>query len=224
MSKIEEFEQAVIKQGMTDDDFLEYCKLLKRVRGNFLKRQHCYTTAIQFQPQYTEQAIKLIKYGLENFEDDWFSTYTSYLYMGKIYERNGDYQKAFDSYLLAKETLSSDRSDYLPEISKYLLWTKLHIDSFEYSGELEEYFHAFEKMDEFSKGFINNEFKLAVCSIVISLHYGENENAKKQLEIAKEISKPNHLGRLHTILSRHKYSESPDTTPESLAFIKNVKI
>ena len=48
MGKIDDFEQKLIKQGMTDEDFLEYEKLLKRVRGNFLKRQHCYTTAIQF--------------------------------------------------------------------------------------------------------------------------------------------------------------------------------
>ena len=55
MSKIDEFEQKIIKHGMTDEDFLEYGKLLKRVRGNLLKRQHCYTTAIQFSDEYAEQ-------------------------------------------------------------------------------------------------------------------------------------------------------------------------
>ena len=87
MSKIDEFEQKIIKHGMTDEDFLEYGKLLKRVRGNLLKRQHCYTTAIQFSDEYAEQAVKLIQYGLENFEDGWFSTYTSYLYIGHIYKQ-----------------------------------------------------------------------------------------------------------------------------------------
>ena len=48
MGKIDEFEEKIIKQGMSDEDFEEYKKLLKRVRGNFGKRQHCYTTAIQF--------------------------------------------------------------------------------------------------------------------------------------------------------------------------------
>ena len=76
MSKIDELEQKIIKQGMTDENFAEYQKILKRVRGNFLKRQHCYTTAIQFLPEHADQAIKLILYGLENFEDGWFSTYT----------------------------------------------------------------------------------------------------------------------------------------------------
>lgn len=57
MGKIDEFEQRIIQQGMTDDDFAEYEKLLKRVRGNFSKRQHCYTTAIQFPRKYAEQAV-----------------------------------------------------------------------------------------------------------------------------------------------------------------------
>ena len=98
MGKIDEFEQKLIKRGMTDEDFVEYGKLLKRVRGNFLKRQHCYITATQFPRKYAEQALKLIQYGLDQFEDDWFSTYTSYLHMARIYERDGKYQKAFEYY------------------------------------------------------------------------------------------------------------------------------
>ena len=67
MGKIDEFELKLIRQGMTDEDLAEYEKLLKRVRGNFAKRQHCYTTAIQFPSYNAEQALKLIQYGLEKF-------------------------------------------------------------------------------------------------------------------------------------------------------------
>ena len=133
MSKIDEFEHQLIEHGMTDEDFVEYEKLLKRVRGNFFKRQHCYTTAIQFSYQHSEQAIKLIQYGLENFEDSWFSTYTSYLYMGHIYEEISNYQKALESYLQAKDALVLDHPDYVQELSKDLMWMKLHVDSFKYS-------------------------------------------------------------------------------------------
>lgn len=224
MRKIEEFEQKLIQQGMTDDDFLEYGKLLKRVRGNFSKRQHCYTTAIQFQPKYTEQAVKLIQYGLENFDDGWFSTYTSHLHIGRIYEKNGDYQKAFDYYLLAKNALGEDHPDYVVELSKDLLWMKLHIDAFGYSAELKEYLLCYEKANGFSKSFVNSEFRLAVANVVIFLHEGKIENAKQQLETAKEICKPNYAGKLYNILTRHKYYESLNTTPESIVFIKNLKI
>lgn len=117
---------------MRDEDFEEYAKLLKRIQGNFLKRQHCYMTASQFPPEFAEQAVKLIRYGLQNFEDDWFSTYNSYLYIGKVYEAAGNYQDAYDSYLLAMDALGEERDEYINELSLHLLWMRLHKDAFCY--------------------------------------------------------------------------------------------
>ena len=224
MGKIDEFEQRIIKKGMTDDDFIEYGKLLKRVRGNFSKRQHCYTTAIQFPHKYADQAVKLIQYGLENFEDGWFTTYTSHLFIGHIYEGISDYQKAFEAYLLAKEALGMDHPDYVEELSKDLMWMKLHVDSFRYSAELEEYFICYQSADDFSKSFVNASFKIAVAGIVIGMHYGRLEEAKQYLETAREISRPNFIGKLHSILARHKYHESLKATPESIAFVRKLDL
>ena len=224
MSKIDEFEQKIIKQGMTDEDFAEYKKMLNRVRGNFLKRQHCYTTAIQFPTKYADQAIKLIRYGLENFEDDWFSTYTSYLYIGHMYEKTSDFQNAFASYQMAKESLGTDHPEYVKEISKDLMWMKLHMDSFCYTPELEDYYSLYITTDDFSKSFIENEFRLAIANLVIALHHGNTVEAKEALDKAKEISKPNYLGKLYNILDRHNYRESFKTTREAEVFIKNIKI
>ena len=47
---------------------------------------------------------------------------------------------------------------------------------------------------------------------------------KINLEIAKKICKPNYTGKLYHILARHKYNESLKETPESIAFIKRLKI
>lgn len=224
MSKINEFEQKIIKQGMTDEDFLEYEKLLKRVRGNFLKRQHCYNTAIQFSNEHAEQAIKLIQYGLDNFEDDWFSTYTSYLYIGHIYEKARNYWKAYDFFLLAKDALGLNHEEYVKELSKDLLWMKLHIDSFCYSTELEDYYSCYLTTDEFSKSYVNNEFRVAVANIIISLHHGKTDEAKRSLAIAKEICEPQYIGELHSILAKQKYHESLNATSESITFIESIQI
>ena len=224
MIKIEEFEKKIIDQGMNDEDFTEYEKLLKRVRGNFSKRQHCYTTAIQFPPEHYEQAIRLIQYGLENFEDGWFSTYTSYLFIGRIYEKVKDYTKAYGAYLSANEALGANHPEYTQELSIHLLWMKLHIDSFSYSAESEEYFVCYKKTDDYSKAFVNNEFKSAVANIVISLHYGNIDEAKQSLNIALKVCKPDYIGKLFNLLKRHNYRESLNATKESLDFIKNLKI
>ena len=156
MEKIDEFEEKIIKQGMSDEDFEEYKKLLKRVRGNFGKRQHCYITAIQFPTKNATQAIKLIEYGLETYPDEWFSTYTSHLYIGKIYESSRKYQKAYDAYLMAWNALGEMGKGYKEELSGDLCWMRLHIDSFQYSEELEELYSYYKETDEFSKGFVNS--------------------------------------------------------------------
>lgn len=224
MGKIEDFEKKLISSGMTDEDFVAYEKLLKRVRGNFSKRQHCYTTAIQFPGEFAEQAVKLIQYGLDNFDDGWFTTYTSYLFMGRIYEGTHGYQKAFDAYLLAKDALGTDHGGYVAELSIDLLWMKLHIDSFRYSPELEEYLAMYGKTADFSKSFINAEFKYAVANIVILLHAGKTEKAKQFHEKAKEICRPNYIGRLYGLLLNHHYREALKATPESIAFVKQLKL
>ena len=223
MGKIDEFERKIIEQGMTDEDFIEYEKMLKRVRDNFSKRQHCYTTAIQLPEKDYKQAVKLIQYGLDNFEDGWFSTYTSYLYIGHIYERINNYQKAYESYLLAKEALGIDHPEYVEELSKDLMWMKLHIDSFKYSAELEDYLSQYQKTSDFSKAFINTEFKIAVANIVVALHYERRDEARQFLEKAREICNPNYVGKLYDILARHKYNETLITTPESILFLKQLK-
>lgn len=224
MGKIDEFERKIIEQGMTDDDFLEYKKMLKRVNDNFSKCQHCYTTAIQLPRKYAEQAVKLIQYGLENFSDSWFSTYTSYLYIGHIYEKESNYQKALESYLLAKEALGKDHQEYVEELSKDLMWMKLHVDSFKYSTELEDYLYQYQKTSDFSKAFVNTEFKVPIVNIVIALHYERHDEAKQFLKKARNICIPNYTGKLYDILMRHKYKETLDITPEAISFIRRLEI
>lgn len=223
MSKIEDFENKIIKKGMTDEDFIEYQKLLKRVRGNFNKRQHCYTTAIQFCTKNAEQAIRLINYGLENFEDGWFTTYTSYLFIGKIYEKMQDEKSAYDSYVLALKTLSAKQQSYIDHLAIELLWMKLHMDNFQYSPELEEYCKLFSNVDEFSQSFKNNEFRIAVAQIVIALHYGEIDKAKYFYEQALQISKPNYIGRIQEILKKHHYNEKLIVSPRVKQFLNDIK-
>ena len=101
---------------------------------------------------------------------------------------------------------------------------KLHIDSFCYSQELENYYSCYVTTDDFSKSFIENEFRLAIATLVIALHHGDMVEAKEALYKAREISKPNYLGKLYNILDRHNYKESFKTTREAEDFIKNIII
>lgn len=223
MSKIEELEKKMMKNGMTEDDFVRFKSLLRYVRSDFLKNQHCYTTAVQFPKENAQQAIKLIQYGLDAFGDDyWSSRLRAYLNMGIIYCRTGDYKNAYQSFINAQKQETTGETYHI-QISVYLLWAKMHIDKFQYSDKLEEYYNLYQKSDEFAKSFLNNRFRVAVSKIVIALHHGKKEEAKSAYQEALEIMNPGYKGKLFDILKRHKYTESLELTPEVIEYMGEIK-
>lgn len=224
MSKIGDFENRIIKFGIQEGDLDEYARLLKFVHGDNLKQQHCYSTALRFPPEHVEQAVGLICYGLQNFENNWFSAYMSYLSMGSIYEKAENYLKAHEAYLSAIEALGDEHCTYYENVlSVRLLRTRLYIDDFRYSEEAEAYYLAFQKSNEFSKSFLAQDFQCRIAEIVIFTHYGKTAEAKEALEAALEMCRPGFKGKLYNILQKHRYFESLLLTPEVTEFLKRAK-
>jgi len=170
------------------------------------------------------QAIKLIECGLETFPDTWFSTYTSYLFMGRIYESIQEYKKAYDRYLKAMEALDGNGEQNEKELEGDLCWMLLHLNSFQYSEELEERYRNFEKLNEFAMAKLNNEFRRAVIRIVILLHYNQLDEAKEMYKQVKAMCVPNYIGKLYNIYARHKYKETLKLTPETKRFIRSLNL
>ena len=224
MTKIEEFEKKLIKEGISESDYAEYEKLLKRVCDDSLCLQHCYTTAVQFPVKHAEQAIKLIEWGLKKYPGTWFSAYSAYYDIGIINERCGKYRSAYEAYLKAADELGEEQLAYRQTISGNLLWTLLHVDSFKYSEQLETYYDLFNGIDDFEKAFINNEFRLAVAEIVIFSHKEMKEKAAESYKKALELSKPNMISRIQGVLDKHNVKDTLKNTPECAAFLKTVRL
>ena len=224
MTKIEEYEKKLIKEGMPKEAYTEYEKLLKRVRGNFLRLQHCYTTAVQFPIKRSQEGVDLIKWGLEKYPDSWFPTYSAYYNIGIICERCRDYSAAYEAYQNAADVLNGDQLSYQRTISGNLLWMLLHLDNFSYSEQLEKYYVLFSETDDFEKAFINNEFRIAVAEIVIFAHKGMPDKAAKALERALRLSDPNIVSRIQGILDKYRVKDSLKNTPECAAFLKKIKL
>ncbi len=223
MTKIEEFEQNLIRHGMSNAGFEEYKKLLCRVRGNFSKCQHCYTTAIQFSPKFSKEAISLIKYGVENFNDGWFTEYTSYLYIGHIYEKISDFENALAAFLRAESVLGESQASYRNHIALNILWAKLHVDNFEYSYMIEQCYNRFLTQSEFESEFINNRFKMVIAKIVISLHHNSLNLVKEAYEEAIKMCDPRFIGKLASILNKHNYTEKLQITDAARKYLIEVK-
>lgn len=221
MTKIEEFENRIINTGLSDGDFAEYERLLRRVHDNFLKLQHCYITAIKFPENRADSAVALIEWGLDRFPSTWFPTYSALNYIGRIRERNGQYRLAYEAYLHAADVLGEDQLSYSQTLAGSLMWMLLHIDNFTYSSQLEDYYNAFNCIDNFQKAFVNNEFRLYVAETVIFLHYGKSTEAREAYENAIKLSKPGFVSRIQNVLDRHYVKDVLRNTPECRLFLKN---
>ncbi|MCR5783130.1 MAG: hypothetical protein K6G90_10410 [Clostridia bacterium] len=224
MTKIEAYEKKLIKEGMPKEAYAEYETLLKRVRGNFLRLQHCYTTAVQFPIKRSQEGIDLIQWALEKFPDTWFPTYSAYYNIGMIHERCKNYPAAYEVYRKAADILNKDQISYQRTISGILMWMLLHVDDFKYSEQLEKYYALFSEIDDFEKAFINNEFRIAVAEFVIFSWKGMRNEAAAAYEKAIRLSTPNIVSRIQGILDTHKVKDSLKNTPECAAFLKTVKL
>ncbi len=224
MTKIEEYEKKLIKEGMPKEGYAEYEILLKRVRGNFLRLQHCYTTAVQFPIKRSQEGIDLIQWGLEQYPDTWFPTYSAYYNMGIIHERCRNYLAAYEAYQKAANVLRNDQISYQRTISGNLMWMLLHVDDFKYSEQLEKYYTLFSEIDDFEKAFINNEFRIAVAEIVIYSYKGITDKAATALERALRLSNPDIVSRIQGILDKHRVKDRLKNTPECAAFLKSVSL
>ena len=221
MTKIEEFENRIINTGLSDGDFAEYERLLRRVHDNFLKLQHCYITAIKFPENRADSAVALIEWGLDRFPSTWFPTYSALNYIGRIRERNGQYRLAYEAYLHAADVLGEDQLSYSQTLAGSLMWMLLHIDNFTYSSQLEDYYNAFNCIDNFQKAFVNNEFRLYVAETVIFLHYGKSTEAREAYENAIKRSKTGFVSRIQNVLDRHNVKDVLRNTPECRLFLKS---
>ncbi len=225
MTKIEEFENRVIQTGITVEDLKEYEKLLRWVRSNGGRRQHCWNTAASFPPDRAKEAVSLIRWGLERYPDSWYSTYMSCYMIGQIYERSGKWQAAHNAYLIADDALGEEQTAYRETLSGDLLWTLLHINGFQYSDKLRAYYDSFQRIDDFHAAFVNCAFRLAVAELVIALHDGDNETAKKAYDEAMTMAKPGFVSLIQGVWDRHRTTDKlKANTQECAQFLKSVRI
>lgn len=223
MSKISDFEDKLIKNGMSNEDFEEYKKLLKKVRGNFAKQQHCYNTATDFPPEHIAQAIQLIRYGLDAFPDSHFSTYQSYLHMGQIYENAKQYQDAYNIYSSLLGMLREVDQGLKPKLCGKLCWMCFYMNHFQYSDELEKLYSDYDNMENLSISYYEDRIQRLILQIVIASFHKQNDIAEEAYKQAIEIYNPYHVEEFTDTALLSKYQKQFGVTPELHLFLKELK-
>lgn len=220
--KISELEEMMVAGHCDPENIERYENMLKRVSPKN-RCQHCYTTAVRFQPQYSAQALKLIQYGLEQCGDDWLDKMRAHFNMAWIYERDQNYPEAFTAYRRSLKTVPIDQTDnYMPYFALHFMRMELHVNGFVYSDKLKEYYNTALLANDFDLSLQKNDYYLRIAEIVIGLSEDNSLVASKTYRRAKEMISPGFSGSLTEHLRSHGFNETACITNDALAFLMHV--
>ena len=217
-TKIELFEERLLKEGVTDDNLREYEKLLKRTGNDWNRIQHCFRTAYEFPVKQLSSSERLIEFGISNYGSEQSNVICAKEMLGTIYERASLYRKAYDIYV-----------DIYPNIGGFkgnfpwcLLDTKMHVDNFTYSDEMKHYYDLCIAESRFSKSFLQYQFILKLAEYIIADYYNDSDGKNKAYDAISEMIKPGYKGLLYNLLKGHKYNEKLRITKECKAFLNSM--
>ena len=185
--------------------------------------QHCYTTAAAMPLRKFALAKELIEYSLE-LEGSWLDRMRAHSNLADLYERQGDYAAALQSYHLALEAVPAELQEkYRADTASRMLVCRLHADDFAYSDDLRRLYEQASALDEFSRSFQKCLFYMTLTRIVLGLNDGDLPTARSAYDQAVAMLRPGYRGPLTALLRRKGYWESTGATTKARAFLKKIQ-
>ena len=185
--------------------------------------QYCYTTAAAMPLRKFPLAKELIEYSLE-LEGSWLDRMRAHDNLADLYERQGDYAAALQSYRLALEAVPAElQAKYTADTASRMLVCRLHVDDFAYSDDLRRLYEQASELDEFSRSFQKCLFYMSLARIVLGLHDGDRPTARAAYAQADAMLRPGYKGPLTALLRRKGYRESTGATTQARAFLNKIQ-
>ena len=171
-----------------------------------------------------QDGVRLIQFGLANYESDWVDQMLAYQNLGGIYETCGDYPSAKTAYEQALAAVPDEqKEDYLPSLSMEILRVLVHCDRFVYSERLEELYQAILLADEFEAAFRSFAFYRAIAELIIAKEQGDLGMQKQAYNVAMLAMDGDRVTGMDLLLRRHRYKDDARATKQAIAFLKQNK-
>lgn len=223
--KLSEVEEKLKTEGFSEDLFSLFLAGLKRVRGNYNKCQHCYTTAYALKGKDHEAAIRMVHYGLENFAGSWTDFYRSYENLARIYLRRDRFTEARECYLAELEKMTEFKAEqYADVLAVDLVFAEMHCEDFACTDNLRKYY-GLAGSDLAKTAFTRRErFYYALAALVIALHDLGTEGAKPAWRDVMRILKGLDANANDEILRRHRYLNDAYATGQALRYLEKTAL
>ena len=221
--KLAEVEERMMAEGFSEELFLQFQEGLKRVRGNYNKCQHCYLTAYGLKAKDFEAAIRMIRYGLENFAELWVDFSRSYDMLARIYIRRESYREARACYLASFEKMVEFGEERHGDVlAVNLVFSELHCEGFTCTDNLRK-FHDLAQSDLAKSGFTRRDrFYFALAELVIALQDQGVDGARSAYRYVMCVLMGLDPDANDALLQRHRYRNDAYATGASLRYLDSL--
>lgn len=221
--KLSEIEKEIEQGRFSDELFCEFQAALKRIPKS-MRCQHCYTSAYHLKDTRPYDGIRLIKFGLDNYDSDWVDKMRANLNLGGIYEAHADYTSAKDAYKNALIAVPEDKkNDYVSDLSMQILRTELHLNNFEYTEYIHELYRCVIKADPFTASSRSFIFYRAITELIIAKKKNNKTAQKASYNTAVIALDGEKTTGMDILFRRHKYKDDARATKHAIAFLKSNK-
>lgn len=222
--KLSEIKERIRQGEFSEELFAEFQTALKRVPED-LRCQHCYTTAYDLRNTDPQNAIRMIRYGLDSFACSWIDRMRANRNLGLIYEGCKDYTAAREAFEIALSSIPEEKQEfYRPTLSMDILRAQLHCSKFEFTEYAEALYRAAMKADSFTAAFRHFIFYRSIMEIILAKRNHDpaaQAVACRNALLALDCDNVTAMDRL--LLQKH-HKDDAHATEEALAFLSENRI
>ena len=224
--KLDEVKLLICRQGLTDDLMAEFLLSLRRVRGVFLKAQHCYLLAYEIREQDYAGAVRLIEYALKHFAEDTMTRRFCYEHLARAHRANLNFGAAKACYDRAQQLLAAERHQHGGTAAQaealFALRNELELTGYQWSADLEQYCGQIDRADALLLGLRDEAFTLAAADYLIGEHHQDAQAMTAAARQLQHLLQDEALSDMERMFQRHGVNPRVNLTAGESAFLRRI--
>lgn len=224
--KLDEVKLLICRQGLTDELMAEFLLSLRRVRGAFLKAQHCYLLAYEIREQDYAGAVRLIEYALKHFAEDAVTRRFCYEHLARAHRANLNFGAAKACYDRAQQLLAAERHQQGGTAAQaealFALRNELELTGYQWSADLERYCGQIDRADALLLALRDEAFTLAVADYLIGEQHQDAQAMTSARQQMQRLLQDDALSEMERLFQLHRVNPRVSLSEGETAFLRRI--
>lgn len=224
--KLDEVKQLICQRGLTEALMAEFLLSLRRVRGGFLKAQHCYLLAYEIREQDYAGAVRLIEYALKHFAEDTMTRRFCYEHLARAHRANLNFGAAKACNDRAQQLLAAERSRKNETAAQaealFALRNELELTGYQWSADLERSCGQIDREDALLLGLRDEAFTLAAADYLVGAQHQDAQAMAAAARQLQRLLQDEALSDVERMFQRHGVNPRVTLTEGESAFLQRI--